>query len=73
MFLLKLEIDIHHLPRLYLEIYKQLFEEGIKCKYRNCLHLNDDGCNLNKNFERYSFYKEMIETSMSHYCPTQED
>ncbi len=69
----KLKIDIHQLPKLYPEIYKQLFEEGIKCKYRDCLHLNDEGCNLNKNFERYSFYKEMIETSMSHYCPTQED
>ena len=69
----KVEIDINHLPKLYPEIHKQLFEEGIKCKYRNCLHLNDEGCNLNKNFERYSFYKEMIQTSKSHYCPTQAD
>ena len=29
--------------------------------------------NLNKNFERYVFYKEMIESSKSHYSPFQED
>ena len=68
-----LEIDIKLLPNLYSEIYKQVIEEGIKCKFRNCLHLNDEGCNLNKSFERYSFYKEMIETSKSHYYQIQED
>ena len=29
--------------------------------------------NLNKSFERYSFYKEMIESSKSHYYQNQED
>ena len=69
----KLEIDFRLLPNLYSEIYNQVFEEGINCKFRNCLHLNDSGCNLNKNFERYAFYKEMIESSMNHYCQIQED
>ena len=64
----KLEIDIRELPALYPEIYKQVVHEGINCKFRNCLHINDEGCNLNKNFERYVFYKEMIESSTSHYC-----
>jgi len=68
-----LEIDIKFLPNLYTEIYKQVIEEGIKCKFRNCLHLNDEGCNLNKSFERYSFYKEMIESSKSHYYQNPED
>jgi ribosome biogenesis GTPase len=68
-----LEVDIKLLPNLYSEIYKQVIEEGIKCKFRNCLHLNDEGCNLNKSFERYSFYKEMIESSKSHYYQNQED
>jgi len=68
-----LEVDIKLLPNLYSEIYKQVIEEGIKCKYRNCLHLNDEGCNLNKSFERYSFYKEMIESAKSHYYQNQED
>jgi len=69
-----LEVDIKLLPNLYSEIYKQVIEEGIKCKFRNCLHLNDEGCNLNKSFERYPFYKEMmIESSKSHYYQNQED
>ena len=62
-----LEVDVKLLPNLYPEIYKQVIDEGIKCKFRNCLHVNDEGCNLNKSFERYPFYKEMIESSKSHY------
>ena len=68
-----LELDIGLLPDLYSEIYKQVIDVGIRCKFRNCLHLNDEGCNLNKSFERYSFYKEMIESSKSHYYQSQED
>ncbi len=68
-----LEVDIRLLPNLYKEIYRQVFDDEIKCKFRNCLHLNDEGCNINKSFERYSFYKEMIESSKSHYYQNQED
>jgi ribosome biogenesis GTPase len=68
-----LEIDIRLLPNLYSEIYKQLIDERIKCKFRNCLHVNDEGCNLNKSFERYSFYKEMIESFKNHHYQNQED
>ncbi len=69
----KLEIDVRFLPNLYSEIRRQVIDEGIKCKFRNCLHLNDKGCNLNKSFERYVFYKQMIESSKSHYYLNQED
>jgi len=68
-----LEVDIKLLPNLYSEIYEQVIDQGCKCKFRNCLHVNDEGCNLNKSFERYSFYKEMIESSKSHYYQNQED
>ena len=68
-----LEIDIRELPNLYPEIYEQVVIEGINCKFRNCLHVNDQGCKLNKNFERYIFYKEMIESSKSHYYLIQGD
>ena len=68
-----LEVDIRLLPNLYSEIYKQVIHEGIKCKFRNCLHVNDEGCNLNKSFERYPYYKEMIESSKNHYCQNQAD
>ena len=69
----KLEIDIRELPNLYPEIYKQVVTQGINCKFRNCLHINDQGCKLNKNFERYNFYKEMVDSSKTHYCLSQED
>ena len=68
-----LELDSHVLPNLYSEIYKQVNEKGIKCKFRNCLHLNDEGCNLNKSFERYNFYKEMVLFSKSRLYLSQED
>jgi len=68
-----LEVDIRLMPNLFSEIYKQVIDEGIKCKFRDCLHLNDEGCNLNKSFERYFFYKEMIESSKSHYYQNRED
>ena len=68
-----LEVDIRLLPNLFSEIHKQVIDEGIRCKFRDCLHLNDEGCNLNKSFERYSFYKEMIESSKSRYYQNQED
>ena len=69
----KLEIDVSFLPNLYSEIRIQVIDQGIKCKFRNCLHLNDKGCNLNKSFERYVFYKQIIESSKSHYYLNQED
>ena len=68
-----LDVDIRLLPNLYSEIYQQVIDGRIKCKFRNCLHVNDEGCNLDKSFERYSFYKEMIESSKSHYYQNQED
>jgi len=68
-----LEVDIRLLPNLFSEIYKQVIDEGIRCKFRDCLHLNDEGCNLNKSFERYIFYKEIIESSKSHYSQNLED
>ncbi len=68
-----LKINIRELPNLYPEIYRQVVDQKINCKFRNCLHINDEGCNLNKNFERYTFYREMIESVKSHYCLIQED
>ncbi len=67
------EIDFLLLPNLFSEISKQVHDKGKKCKFRDCLHLNDEGCNLDKSFERYVFYKEMMETSKSPHCLNQED
>jgi len=68
-----LEVDIRLLPNLYREIYKQVFFEGVRCKFRDCLHVNDEGCNLNKSFERYVFYKESIESFKNRHYQNQED
>ncbi len=68
-----LEVDFRVLPNLYSEIYRQIVEEGVTCKFRNCLHLNDEGCNLNKSFERYVFYKEMMESSKNQHYLNQAD
>ena len=54
------EIDILELSILYLVIYNQVVNEGMQCKFLNCLHVNDQGCKLNKNFERYTFYLSLI-------------
>ena len=32
-----------------------------KCKFRNCLHRDEPGCVINKDLERYSFYRENLE------------
>ena len=37
-----LDVDVRLLPNLYSEINQQIIDEGIKCKFRNCLHLNDE-------------------------------
>ena len=69
----KVNIDFRLLPNFYSEIYKQVFDLGVKCKFRNCLHLNDEGCNIDKSFERYELYKKMVETAKNHYYLNQED
>ncbi len=69
----KLQIDIRELPNLYPEIHRQILNREINCKFRNCLHINDEGCNLNKNFERYTFYEEMIISSKNHHYLIQGD
>ncbi len=44
---------------LFPELRKQLMHA--KCKFRNCLHRDEPGCVINKNLERYSFYRETID------------
>ncbi len=44
---------------LFPEFRAQLTES--QCKFRNCLHRDEPGCVINKNLERYSFYRENLE------------
>ena len=48
---------------LFPEFKNQIIQNGIRCKFRDCLHIDEPGCNLNKKFERYKFYKNLIRDS----------
>ena len=58
---------------LFPELRKQMLDKNSTCKFRNCLHTHEPGCILNKNFERYKFYKELIDSSKNHYSQIQGD
>ena len=44
---------------LFPEFREQLIHS--KCKFRNCLHRDEPGCAIDKDLERYSFYREHLE------------
>ena len=48
---------------LFPEFKNQIIQNGVSCKFRDCLHIDEPGCNLNKKFERYKFYKILIRNS----------
>ena len=52
---------------LFPEFKNQINQNEVNCKFRNCLHIDEPGCNLNKKFERYKFYKILIRDSKSLY------
>ena len=44
-----------------------------KCKFRNCLHRDEPGCVINKDLERYTFYRENLEEMINSHLPYQVD
>ena len=42
-----------------------------KCKFRNCLHRDEPGCVINKDLERYSFYRQNLEEIINSRLPYQ--
>ncbi|WP_269623941.1 ribosome small subunit-dependent GTPase A [Prochlorococcus marinus] len=44
-----------------------------KCKFRNCLHRDEPGCVIDKDLERYSFYRENLEEMINSPLPYQAD
>tara|TARA_B100000212_G_scaffold100574_1_gene74010 strand:+ start:191 stop:1108 length:918 start_codon:yes stop_codon:yes gene_type:complete len=48
---------------LFPEFKNQINQNKVRCKFRDCLHIDEPGCNLNKKFERYEFYKILIRDS----------
>ncbi len=47
------------LSHLFPEFRYQL--KTSNCKFRNCLHLNEPGCGISKNWERYENYKKYMD------------
>ena len=43
-----------------------------QCKFRNCLHRDEPGCVIDKDLERYSFYRENLEEMINSPLPYQE-
>ena len=52
------DINPHSLGRLFPEIRSQL--KNKKCKFRNCLHLDEPGCIISRNWERYDTYRNFV-------------
>ena len=54
---------------LFPEFQAQLSKS--KCKFRDCLHRDEPGCVINKDLERYHFYRENLEEMISSHLPYQ--
>ena len=63
--------DISNFSALFPEFRAQLSHS--QCKFRNCLHRDEPGCVIDKNFERYSFYRENIDQMITSNLPYQVD
>ena len=66
-------IEKNFIASLFPEFNNQIKKNDYRCKFRNCLHINEPGCSLNKDFERYKFYKDLVKNSKSHFHQNQED
>ena len=66
-------IECHPLgfATLFPEFRTQLMNS--KCKFRDCLHINEPGCIINKDIDRYSFYRETLAKIINSHLPFQGD
>jgi len=69
----EIEIPNYYIPQLFPEIFNQLKQNKCRCKFNDCLHLDEPGCVIDKNFERYSFYKELIKGTKNQNYQSQGD
>ena len=67
----EIQSDISGFAELFPEFRAQLSHS--RCKFRNCLHREEPGCVIKKDFERYSFYRENIEEIINSHLPYQGD
>ena len=57
-------------PSVFASLFPE-FRIKSKCKFRNCLHRDEPGCQINKNLERYPFYRENLEEMINSHLPYQ--
>jgi ribosome biogenesis GTPase len=55
----ELPIKPEDLAYLFPEIRRQL-KAGVLCKFNDCRHLKEPGCELERSWERYGFYADLI-------------
>ncbi len=65
--------DVKQIAYLFPELASQLKEGRRNCKFRDCLHITEPGCQINRDFERYKFYKELIVNLKIHHSRNQGD
>ena len=68
-----INLDVKQIAYLFPELANQLKEGGRNCKFRDCLHMTEPGCQINRNFERYKFYKELVVNLKIHHSRNQGD
>ena len=52
-------LDPKEVSYLFPELRTQLKDK--RCKFRDCLHRDEPGCVVDKNWQRYNFYREYVE------------
>ncbi len=68
-----LNSGVKNIAYLFPELVNQLKEGGSNCKFRDCLHITEPGCKINRDFERYKFYKELVVNLKFHHSRNQGD
>ena len=53
------------LSQLFPELNSQLKYKN--CKFRNCLHMDEPGCGISKEWERYTEYKKFLEEMLNYH------
>ena len=61
--ILSKHLKLKDIAFLFPELKNQINQKEVMCKFRDCLHIDEPGCNLNKAFERYKYYKTLIRDS----------
>tara|TARA_Y100001968_G_scaffold117060_1_gene106454 strand:- start:2817 stop:3749 length:933 start_codon:yes stop_codon:yes gene_type:complete len=65
----EIECEPSNFASLFPEFRAQLSHS--KCKFRNCLHRDEPSCAIDKDFERYAFYRVNLEEMINSHLPYQ--